>query len=211
MVTGWRSWRMRTADRRAWAVGRWRDGGRRRACGVALAGALAGVAGCGGGGVRADLGAGAGIAPPAGPAAVAEAFLAAAGRRDHAAMAELFGTADGPIGEQGSAFGCGVRRVGSWLGLGERCLTAGEIERRMDLMARLLAHESRRVGAESAVVGLGRPAARVEVEMDVGGGVVVVPFVAILTDDGRWLVEEVGLGGLVGSQGAEARSCIRCP
>ena len=34
--------------------------------------------------------------------------------------------------------------------------------------------------------------------------VVVVPFVAILADDGRWLVEEVGLGRLVGPDGTEA-------
>lgn len=129
--------------------------------------------------------------------AVAE-FLDAAGRRDHAAMASRFGTGDGPIGDTGGRAGCALRRVGSWIGVGERCLGRAEVELRMDAIAMVLAHESYRVGAEEGVVGRGRPAARVRVEVVTGRRVVVVPFVVIRADDGRWLVEEVGLEGLVG-------------
>ena len=132
------------------------------------------------------------------PTRVVAEFLDAAKRRDHAAMASRFGTGDGPIGETGGAFGCAFRRVGSWIGLGEPCLSRAEVELRMDVIATVLAHESYRVGAEEGVVGRGRPASRVEVEVVTGGRGVVVPFVVIRADDGRWLVEEVGLGGVVG-------------
>ena len=131
-------------------------------------------------------------------ARVVAEFLDAAARRDHAAMASRFGTGDGPVGERGGVVGCALRRVGSWIGLGERCLGRAEVELRMDVIATVLAHESYRVGAQQGVVGRGRPAARVEVEVVRGGRGVVVPFVVIRADDGRWLVEEVGLGGLVG-------------
>lgn len=125
-------------------------------------------------------------------------FLDAADRRDHAAMASRFGTADGPIGDRGGAVGCAFRRAGSWIGLGERCLGRDDVELRMDLIATVLAHESYRVGAEEEVVGRGRPAARVEVEVMTRGRGVVVPFVVIRARDGGWLVAEVGLGALVG-------------
>lgn len=157
------------------------------------------LAGCGGAAVH-----GASDPPRAAPdpglepvRAVAE-FLGAANRRDHAAMALHFGTGDGPIGETGGTVGCAFRRVGSWIGLGERCLSRAEVELRMDLIATVLVHESYRVVAGEGVVGRGRPAARVEVEMVVGGRAVVVPLVVIRADDGRWLVEDVGLGGMVG-------------
>ena len=158
------------------------------------------LAGCGGAPVHGAHG-----PPPAAPdtgpepvRAVTE-FLGAANRRDHAAMALRFGTGDGPIAETGSAVGCAFRRVGSWIGLGERCLSRAEVDLRMDLIAAVLAHESYRVVAGEGVVGRGRPAARVEVEMmATGGRVVVVPLVVIRADDGRWLVEEVGLSGMVG-------------
>ncbi|MDE2794701.1 MAG: hypothetical protein OXL34_07780 [Gemmatimonadota bacterium] len=133
------------------------------------------------------------------PERVVAGFLDAANRRDHAAMASRFGTGDGPIGERGGAIGCAFRRVGSWIGLGERCLTAAEVELRMDLMAALLAHQSYRMGPQEEVAGRGRPARRIEVELDtVAARGVTVPFVLIWTGDGRWLVEEVDLGRLTG-------------
>ena len=158
---------------------------------------LAAVAGCGGSAAR-DTGS----RPPApdptpGHVRVVAEFLEAAGRRDHAAMAARFGTGGGPIGETGGAIGCAFRKVGSWIGLGGRCLKRAEVELRMDVIAAVLAHESYRVGAETGVVGRGRAAVRVEVEVVREGRGVVVPFVVIRADDGRWVVEEVGLGGLV--------------
>ncbi|MYA64404.1 MAG: hypothetical protein F4139_02590 [Gemmatimonadetes bacterium] len=132
------------------------------------------------------------------PVRVVAEFLGAANRRDHGAMASRFGTGDGPIGETGSAVGCAFRRVGSWIGLGERCLSRPEVELRMDLIAGVLAHESYRIRSADGVVGRGRPAARVEVEVVTEGRTVVVPFVVIRADNGRWLVEEVGLRRMVG-------------
>ena len=156
------------------------------------------VVGCGGTAAHDSLAPPPGLNPSLEPVRVVVGFLDAAKRRDHGEMAARFGTGDGPIGERGSAVGCAFRRVGSWIGLGEPCLAASEVELRMDVIARVLAHESYRVGAEDGVVGRGRPAARVEVVVVTGGRGVVVPFVVIQADDGRWLVEEVGLGGLVG-------------
>ena len=133
------------------------------------------------------------------PERVVAGFLEAANRRDYAAMASRFGTADGPMGETGSAIGCAFRRIGSWIGLGERCLTAAEVELRMDLMAALLAHKSYLMGPQEDVAGRGRPARRIEVELaTVAERGVTVPFVLIWTGDGRWLVEEVELGRLTG-------------
>ena len=91
-------------------------------------------------------------------ARVVAEFLDAAARRDHAAMASRFGTGDGPIGERGGAVGCALRRAGSWMGLGERCLGRPEVELRMDVIATVLAHEAYRVGVE--VGGGGTGAAR---------------------------------------------------
>ena len=133
------------------------------------------------------------------PGEVVARFLDAANRRDLDAMARLFGTADGPIGARRGAFGCGLRRVGSWVGLGEPCVSAQEVELRMDVIARILSHESHGVGSAAALPGRRLPAAGVEVEMVVGDGEVVrVPFVLIRTEDHGWLVERVGLERLTG-------------
>lgn len=154
---------------------------------------LAAVAGCGG------TAGGAGPAPPPEPARAVEMFLDAAGRRDHAAMARLFGTADGPIGDRGGTVGCAFRRVGSWIRLGERCLAEGEVELRMDVIAAILQHDAYRVRFEEAVAGRGRTAIRVGVDLEQEGrDPVEVPFVVIRRKDGGWLVEEVELHRVVG-------------
>ncbi len=156
------------------------------------------LAGCGG---RPASGAGPASVPgpPAAPGEVVVAFLEASNRRDHAAMAGLFGTAAGPVGEPGSAVGCGLRRLGSWIGLGDPCVGARDVELRMDVIARILAHGSRRVGPAVAVAGRGRPATLIEVEMAVRDGETVrVPFVLIHAEGHGWLVEQVELGRLTG-------------
>ena len=133
------------------------------------------------------------------PAHVVEAFLDAANRRDHAVMASHFGTAAGPIGDRGGTLGCAFRKLFSWIGLGDRCLTAQEVELRMDLLATILAHESYRAGAQATVAGRGHPATRVEVAIDTATEQgVLVPFVLTLADEGVWLVEEVHLERLTG-------------
>lgn len=159
--------------------------------------ALLALAGCGGAAALNPPGRPPDPEPPPEPARVVAEFLDAANRRDLAAMASRFGTGDGPIGETGGAIGCGFRRIGSWIGLGERCLTAEEVELRMDLMAAILAHRSYRVGGQAEVAGRGRPARRIEVELEASmARGVAVPFILIWTRGGRWLVEEVGLGRL---------------
>lgn len=154
---------------------------------------LAAVAGCGGAGGQA------GPAPPPEPARAVEMFLEAASRRDHAAMARLFGTVDGPIGDRGGTLGCAFRKAGSWIRLGERCLEEGEVELRMDVIAAILRHDAYRVRFEEAVAGRGRAAMRVGVDLEQAGrGPVEVPFVVVRMNDGRWLVEEVELHRVVG-------------
>ncbi len=154
---------------------------------------LTAVAGCGGASMQARP------TPPGDPAEAVEIFLEAAGRRDHAAMARLFGTADGPIGDRGGTLGCALRKAGSWIRLGARCLEQGEVELRMDVIAGILRHESYRVRLGGTVAGRGRAAMRVDAELDrAGRGAVAVPFVVIRTGDGVWLVEQVGLDRVVG-------------
>ena len=177
------------------AAGRWKAVSRRAVLGAPL---LVVAVGCGGG-PRPDAGPAPGSGPPAEPGDIVTEFLdAAPPRRPPAGGGGRAGGGGGPRGGPGSAFGCGLRRAGSWVGLGEPCVSAQEIELRMDVIARILAHRSRRVGAPEWVAGRGRPAARVEVEMAIrNGDTVRVPFVLIQADDGRWLVGEVGLGELV--------------
>ena len=154
---------------------------------------LTAVAGCGGASMQA------GPAPPGDAAGAVEVFLEAAARRDHAAMARLFGTADGPIGDRGGTLGCALRKAGSWIRLGARCLERGEVELRMDVIAGILRHESYSVRLGGAVPGRGRAAMRVDVELEQGArGAVEVPFVVIRTGGGAWLVEQVGLDRIVG-------------
>jgi len=133
------------------------------------------------------------------PARVIGEFLDAANQRDYMTMARLFGTEDGSIGDRGGTLGCAFRKLGSWIGLGERCLDEHEVEQRLDLLAAVLKHESYRVRTEEVVAGRRRSAAGVRVALDLGArGVVEVPFVVVLATDGQWLVEQVELGKLVG-------------
>ena len=156
------------------------------------------AAGCGGAASLATEPAGPGAAADAPVRAVAR-FLDAAARRDHAAMAALFGTAGGPIGDERGAVTCGMRRMGSWIGLGERCIDRAAIELRMDVMARLLAHDAYRVVRQEGVAGRAEPSFLVEVAVTpTGGEAVRIPFVVTQAKGGRWLVAEVGLGRLAG-------------
>ncbi len=119
-----------------------------------------------------------------------ERFLQAANTRDLEAMARIFGNADGPIAERASnTFACAFKRMGSWIGLGGRCLSWAEIELRMNTIAVILQHDDYRVRAESAVPGRSRPTTRVSVDLARGTEQFVdVPFVVVQASDGRWLV-----------------------
>lgn len=158
---------------------------------------LAALLGCGGAAAVGPGGSLPGAEWSSEPRTVVAEFLDAASRRDHWAMASRFGTADGPLADRSGALVCGLRRVGSWLGVGDRCASDAEVEVRMDLIAAALAHESYSVAREERVVGRGRPARLVEVELEGSGRVVAVPFVVVLARGVRWLVEEVDLKGLM--------------
>ncbi len=128
------------------------------------------------------------------PALSVERFLAATNAEDLHAMARIFGTEDGPIFETGGALGCGFKKLGSWFGLGSRCLTLQEVELRMHAIAQILRHEDYEVVSEASVPGRVRPTSRIGVNLRIGNRTVEdVPFVVVRTGGGRWLVEEIGL------------------
>ncbi len=135
-----------------------------------------------------------GVAASFGPTLSVERFLNAANARDYETMALLFGTADGPVASRGSAVGCGFKRMGSWIGLSDRCTSVLHIELRMDAIARILSHQDYRVRSESRVAGRRSLTTQVSVDIDLGVRVVsAVPFVVVRSSDGSWLVEEIGL------------------
>ncbi|MEX0935303.1 MAG: hypothetical protein WD013_00265, partial [Gemmatimonadota bacterium] len=121
-----------------------------------------------------------------------ERFLQAANVRDLEAMARIFGTAGGPIADRaGNSFGCAFKRMGSWIGLGDPCLSWSEIELRMNVIAMILEHDVYRVRGEANVPGRGRPTTRIGVDLERGNQRYPdIPFVVVQTGDGRWLVEE---------------------
>jgi len=132
-----------------------------------------------------------------------ERFLQAANTGDLEAMAMIFGTSRGPIANQaGGTLPCAFRRMGSWVGLGSRCVSWIDIEIRMDAIARLLRHDDYRVRSESSVAGRARPTIRVGVDMARGASNIQdVPFVVVQASDGRWMVEEIGLERLTAESG----------
>lgn len=155
---------------------------------VALFGLLAG---CASGGPSGSGGAMAAVAP----VLSVERFLQAANTRDLDAMSRIFGTADGPIADQaGNTFSCAFKRMGSWIGIGERCASWVDIELRMDAIAGILEHDDYLIETDNTVPGRTRPTRRIGVQLTRGATRYNdVPFVVVQTSDGRWLVEEIDL------------------
>ena len=109
-------------------------------------------------------------------------------------MAQIFGTADGPIGETGSTLGCGFKRMGSWIGLSDRCISWLEVELRMSMIADVLQNEDYRVGGDQRVPGRANPTTRVAVTLQKNGNSLTdIPFVVVQGRGGEWFVEEIGL------------------
>lgn len=128
-----------------------------------------------------------------------ERFLQAVNARDLDAMADLFGTADGPMGDRGSSVGCAFKKIGSWFGLSEACRSREEIELRMDAIAEILEHEDYQIVSEGRVPGRQHPTMRVGVDLVLERQRVNdVPFLVVQTTDERWLVTEIGLGEVTG-------------
>ena len=145
--------------------------------------------GGGGGGGEMDLG----------PTLSVERFLNAANTRDLDAMMRLFGTAEGPIGDTGTTFGCAFKRMGSWVGLGDRCQSRQTVELRMDAIARIIRHQDYRIGGEERVAGRKSPTTQVTVDLDLGPRRVTgVPFVVVQAGRGNWLIQEIALQRLTG-------------
>lgn len=128
-----------------------------------------------------------------GPQLSVERFLQAASQRDLAGMSRLFGTAEGPIGDTGSTFGCFFKKIGSWFG-GLPCVTRQEVELRMATIADILRHQDYVIRDTNQVPGRNHPTMRVLVDLTVDGNVVRgVPFDVVDTGSGTWLVERVDL------------------
>jgi hypothetical protein len=137
------------------------------------------------------------VAPVAAQLSV-ERFLQAANDRDVQSMGRLFGTAQGPIGDTGSTFGCFFKKVGSWFG-GSACTKRVDVELRMDAIASVVQHQDYRIVREEPVAGRVDPTRRVLVDFEMGTGPVsAAPFVVVQTGEGRWLVQEVPLETLMG-------------
>jgi hypothetical protein len=139
--------------------------------------------------------------PPSAGAAVApalsvERFLQASNARDYAAMARLFGTPDGPVSDTGGSLGCAFKRIGGWLGMGDRCVSRQEVEVRMAAMSEVLSHQDFRIVSERPEPGRDYPTNRVGVDITkTGNGGVVrdVPFMVVRNPAGGWYVQEVAL------------------
>jgi hypothetical protein len=101
--------------------------------------------------------------------------------------------------ETGSAFGCAFKKIGSWIGLGERCTTLQEVELRMDAIAQILQHEDYSITSEARVPGRTAPTTRLGVNLRIRGrDIADVPFFVVQTGEGRWLVEEIVLEKITG-------------
>ena len=130
-----------------------------------------------------------------------ERFLQASNQRDLHAMAGLFGTADGAVIETGGPLGCAFKKMGSWIGLGNRCTTLQEVELRMDLIAEILRHEDYTIVSDSRMPGRKHPTTRIGVDLLINGrNVFDVPFLVVQTGGGRWLVENIDLAKVTGSE-----------
>jgi hypothetical protein len=133
------------------------------------------------------------------PTLSVEAFLQASNARDYDTMARLFGTERGPVAETGSTVGCAFRKVGSWMGMGQRCVRREEVELRMATIADILRHQDYRIVSDRLEPGRRHTTNRVGVDITRGGALVRdVPFLVVRSREGRWLVQEIDLQRLTG-------------
>ena len=130
-----------------------------------------------------------------------ERFLQAANGQDLDGMARAFGTPDGPIIDTGSTFGCAFKKIGSWFGMSDVCLSYQEVELRMYAIAQILRHEDYRIVSESDVPGRVDRTTRIGVDLVRAEGQVAadVGFLVIRAGgDGLWLIQEIELDKITG-------------
>ena len=147
------------------------------------------------------------------PALSVERFLQASNARDFDAMARLFGTPDGPVADTGGSLGCAFKRMGSWIGLADRCTNRYEVELRMAAISDVLRHQDYRIVSEGQEPGRRSLTNRVGVDLTrcvsmsghpsecAPGGQVIrdVKFLVVRTNEGGWLVQEIELQKVMGS------------
>jgi hypothetical protein len=129
-----------------------------------------------------------------------ERFLQASNARDYEAMARLFGSAAGPVADTGGTVGCAFRRMGSWIGLGDRCMRSDEVELWMSAISEVLTHRDYRVVSDRSEPGRRNPTNRVGVDITRGEGEIIrdVHFLVVLTPGGGWLIQEIDLERMTG-------------
>jgi len=128
------------------------------------------------------------------PQLTVERFLSAVNARDLESMARLFGTAEGPVWNTGSSFGCFWKKLGSWFGLADGCVKKTDVEIRMDVIANVLRHEDYRIRGELDVAGREDPTTRLSVDLVIGGRTYRdIGFEVVRTGEGRWLVQNIEL------------------
>lgn len=130
-----------------------------------------------------------------------ERFLQAANAQDLDGMARIFGTADGPVLDTGSTFGCAFKKMGSWFGMSDACRTYQEVELWMHTLSQILQHEDYRIVSESDVPGRMHTTTRIGVDISRAGGqdVADVGFLVVRAGgDGHWLIEEIELERITG-------------
>jgi hypothetical protein len=129
-----------------------------------------------------------------------ERFLQASNARDYASMARLFGSADGSVAETGGTVGCAFKKMGSWVGLGDRCMNHQEVELWMATLSEVLRHRDYKITSERLEPGRRHVTNRVGVDLTRDAGVVRdVPFLVVRTGAGSWLIEEIALERVTGS------------
>jgi hypothetical protein len=137
-----------------------------------------------------ESGPGAAIAP----ALSVETFLQAANQNDLRTMARVFGSQDGPVANTGSSFGCAFKKLGSWIGLSDSCMSRQQVELWMNTIAMVIKHDDYRITGDATVPGRVAQTTRVDVSLTQGPREVQnVPFLVVRDGEGRWLVEEIGL------------------
>lgn len=136
-----------------------------------------------------------------GSSLIVERFLQAANGEDLDGMARIFGTPDGPIIDTGSTFGCAFKKIGSWFGMSDVCISYQEVELRMYAIAQILMHDDYLVVSESDVPGRVDRTTRIGVDLVRVGGQ-EVPDVGFLVvragGDGHWLIQEIELDKITG-------------
>lgn len=148
-----------------------------------------------------------GLAGAVGPPLSVERFLRAANSRDLLGMSRIFGTADGPIGDTGSPFGCFWKKLGSIFG-GTSCQTWQEVELRLDVIAEILQHSDYQIVSERRVPGRVDPATRIGVDMVVPPNrrATDIGFVVVMSG-GRWVIQCIELDKVLsGRHSGECRA-----